>query len=142
MQVEKFQLGTFLKEARERQKLSTRELEKRAGEKGSDTLVTASQINRIENGKTNPSFSILQKVATALDLPLVIILDGSKAEIDAVTVISTSEVIEALPQVLNRADVVELLMYCQQLTDEQVTAILGVARAIRGFTQPTYVDKS
>ena len=140
--MEKFQLGTFLKEARERQKLSTRELEKRAGEKGSDTLVTASQINRIENGKTNPSFSILQKVATALDLPLVIILDGSKAEIDAVTVISTSEVIEALPQVLNRADVVELLMYCQQLTDEQVTAILGVARAIRGFTQPTYVDKS
>ena len=39
--MEKFQLGTFLKEARERQKLSTRELEKRAGEKGSDMLVTS-----------------------------------------------------------------------------------------------------
>ncbi|GAC1354357.1 MAG: hypothetical protein NVSMB38_32610 [Ktedonobacteraceae bacterium] len=140
--MEKFQLGTFLKEARERQKLSTRELEKRAREKGSDMLVTTSQINKIENGKTNPSFLILQKVAAALDLPLVIILDGSKADVDAVTIVSTSEVVEALPQVLNRADVVELLMYCLQLTDEQVAAILGVARSIRGFTQPTYDDKS
>ena len=140
--MEKFQLGTFLKEAREHQKLSTRELEKRASEKGSDMLVTTSQINKIENGRTNPSFLTLQKIASALDLPLVIILDGSKEDVDVVTVISTSEVSGALPQVLNRTDVVELLMYCQQLTDEQVTAILGVARAIRGFTQPTYDDKS
>jgi len=140
--VEKFQLGTFLKEAREHQKLSTRELEDRAREKGSDMLVTSSQVNKIENGKTSPTFLTLQKIASALDLPLIIILDGSKADVNAVTIVSTSEVVEALPQVLNRANVVELLMYCQQLTDEQVAAILEVARSIRSFTQPTYEDKS
>ncbi len=140
--MEKFQLGTFLKEAREHQKLSTRELEDRAREKGSDMLVTSSQVNKIENGKTSPTFLTLQKIASALDLPLIIILDGSKADVNAVTIVSTSEVVEALPQVLNRANVVELLMYCQQLTDEQVAAILEVARSIRSFTQPTYEDKS
>ena len=140
--MEKFQLGTFLKEARERQQLSTRELEDRAREKGSDMLVTTSQINKIENGRTNPTFFTLQKIASALDLPLIIILDGSKEDVDVVTVVSTSEVAETLPQVLARTEVIELLMYCLQLTDEQVAAILGVARSIRGFTKPVYDDKS
>ena len=140
--MEKFQLGTFLKEAREHQGLSTRELEDRAREKGSDMQVTISQVNKIENGKSSPTFLTLQKIASALDLPLVIIFDGSKEDVNVVSVVSTAEIAEALPQVLNRADVVELLMYCLQLTDEQVTAILGVARSIRGFTQPTYDNKS
>lgn len=138
--MEKFQLGTFLKEARERQNLSIRGLASLTRTKGSSMAVTSSQISKIENGKTSPSFLTLQKIASALDLPLVVILSGDKSNIDTVTMVSTSEVANALPQVLNRADVIELLIYCLQLTDEQVTAILGVAHSIRDFTQ--IVDNS
>jgi hypothetical protein len=33
---------------------------------------------------------------------------------------------------------VQLLLYCQQLNAEQVAAIVSVAQAIHGFTQPIY----
>jgi transcriptional regulator with XRE-family HTH domain len=134
VQVEKFQLGVFLKKTRENQRLSTRDLVKRVSK--SDVMVTASQINKIENGKANPGFQTLQKIAAALGLPLVIILDGSTANLDTVTIVSTPEVAERLPQALQRAELVQLLLYCQELNDEQVAAILGVAHSIRGFTQP------
>jgi transcriptional regulator with XRE-family HTH domain len=140
VQVEKFQLGIFLKKIRENQRLSTRDLVKRVSK--SDVMVTASQINKIENGKVNPSFQTLQKIAAALDLPLVIILDGSTMSPDTVTLVSTPEVAEKLPQALQRAELVQLLLYCQQLNDEQVSAILGVAHSIRGFTQPLRKDQT
>jgi transcriptional regulator with XRE-family HTH domain len=140
--VENFQLGVFLKRARESQNLSTRDLEKRVRESDRDRAVTASQINKIENGKTNPSFQTLQKIAAALDLPLVIILDGSSMEPDTVTIVSTPEVAQKLPQTLQRAELVELLLFCQQLNDEQISAILEVARSIRGFTQPLHENQT
>lgn len=142
MQVEKFRLGVFLKRARESQNLSTRDLEKRVKESERETSVTASQINKIENDKTNPSFQTLQKIAAALGLPLVIILDGSKMNPDTVTILSTPEVAQKLPQALQRADLVQLLLFCQQLNNEQVSAILGVARSIHGFTQPLHEDQT
>ena len=141
MSVENFQLGVFLKRARESQNLSTRDLEKRVRESDRESAVTASQINKIENGKTNPSFQTLQKIAAALDLPLVIILDGSSMDPDTVTIVSTPEVAQKLPQALQRAELVQLLLFCEQLNDEQVSAILEVARSIRGFTQPLHEDR-
>ena len=138
MQVEKFQLGVFLKRTRESQKLSTRDLERRVRESERESSVTASQINKIENDKTNPSLQTLQNIAAALDLPLVLILDGSAMNPDTVTIVSTSEVAQNLPQALQRAELLQLLLLCQELNEEQVAAILGVARSIRGFTQPLH----
>ena len=138
MQVEKFQLGVFLKRARESQNFSTRDLEKRVRESEHDSSVTASQINKIENGKTNPSLQTLQKIAAALDLPLIIVLDGSAMNPDTVTIVSTPEVAQKLPQTLQRTELIQLLLLCQELNEEQVSAILGVARSISGFTQPLH----
>ncbi|MBA2394161.1 MAG: helix-turn-helix transcriptional regulator [Ktedonobacteraceae bacterium] len=136
MQVENFRLGVFLKKIRESQRLSTRDLVKRVGR--SDVMVTASQVNKIENGKANPGFQTLQKIAAALDLPLVIILDGNTMKPDTVTIVSTPEVAQKLPQTLQREELVQLLLFCQELNREQVTAILEVARSIHGFTQPLH----
>jgi transcriptional regulator with XRE-family HTH domain len=138
VQVEKFQLGVFLKRARESQNFSTRDLEKRVRESEHDSSVTASQINKIENGKTNPSLQTLQKIAAALDLPLIIVLDGSAMNPDTVTIVSTPEVAQKLPQTLQRTELIQLLLLCQELNEEQVSAILGVARSISGFTQPLH----
>jgi hypothetical protein len=92
----------------------------------------------MEVAAAHPSFQTLQKIAEALGLPLVIILDGSKMNPDTVTIVSTSDVAEKLPQALQRAELVQLLLFCQQLNKEQVSAILGVARSICGFTQPLH----
>lgn len=135
MQVEKFQLGVYLKSVREGQNLSMRELERRAKKSSEGKSVTASQISNIENGKTDPGFETLQKFAELLDVPLVFILDGSGGKIDAVTVVSTDEVAQALLKALNREKLIQLLMFCRELTDEQIDAILGVARIIRNFTR-------
>jgi transcriptional regulator with XRE-family HTH domain len=121
---------------REAQHLSTRELAQRSRASGRNSAVTASQINNIENSKSKPEFQTLQKIAAALDLPLVIILDGGQTDPDTVTILSTDEVAQSLVVALHREDVVELLMYCLELTEEQRKAILGVARSIRGFTRP------
>ncbi len=135
MQVENFELGTFLKKERERQHLSSRDLAERTKKSESDKGVTASHINKIENARTYPTFQTLQKIVTALGLPLVIVLDDSKANPDAVTVVSTTEVAQPLPQALRRKELVELLLICQELTDEQIEAILGVARNMRSSTR-------
>lgn len=136
MQVEKFQLGDYLKGVRESQHLSTHEMERRAKEGKEGKSVTAGQISRIETGQTNnPGFKTIQKIAEVLNIPLVIILDGSSGKTDAVTVVSTDEVAQVLPEALNREKLVQLLMFCMELPDEQIDAILGVARAIRNFTR-------
>ncbi len=135
MQVENFELGTFLKKERERQHLSSRDLAKRTKKSENDKGVTASHINKIENGRAYPTFQTLQKIVAALGLPLVIVLDDSKASPDAVTIVSTPEVTQSLPQALRRKELVELLLICQELTDDQIEAILSVARNMRSSTR-------
>ena len=135
MQVENFELGTFLKKERERQHLSSRDLAERTKKSESDKGVAASHINKIENGRVYPTFQTLQKIVAALGLPLVIVLDGSKANPHAVTIVSTPEVAQSLPQALSHKELVELLLICQELTEEQIEAILGVARSMRSSTQ-------
>ena len=128
--MENFELGAFLKKERERQHLSSRDLAERTKKSESDKGVTASHINKIENGRAYPTFQTLQKIVAALGLPLVIVLDGSKANPEAVTIVSTPEVAQSLPQALSRKELVELLLIGQELTDEEIEAILGVARVM------------
>ena len=137
MQVENFRLGAYLRSVREGQNLSMRELARRAKESGEGKSVTASQISNIENGKSDPGFETLQIFAELLDIPLIFILDGSGEDIDAVTVVSTDEIAKALPKALNREKLIQLLTFCMDLTDEQIDAVLGVARVIRNFTRST-----
>jgi transcriptional regulator with XRE-family HTH domain len=134
--VANFDLGTYLKNARDRMRLSMQDLEERSKKGGSRTSVTASQVSRIETNQVHPRFQTLQTIAAALDLPLVIILDGGETEPKTVTILSTDEVAQSLVAVLHHEDVVELLIYCLELTEEQRKAILEVARSIRGFTRP------
>ncbi len=135
MQVENFQLGAFLKKEREKQHLSSRELARRTKRTESDKGVTASHINKIEKGHAHPTFQTLQRIAVALGLPLVIVLDGSKANPDTVAIVSTPEVAQSLPQALRHQELVQLLLVCQKLTDEQIKAVLGSARAMHSSDQ-------
>ena len=135
MQVENFELGAFLKKERERQHLSSRELAERTNENEGDKGVSASHINKIENGKAHPTFQTLQKIAAALRLPLVIVLDGSKANPDVVTVVSTPEVAQSFLQALVRKELVQLVLACQELTDQQLETVLDVARSMHGSTR-------
>jgi len=135
VQVENFELGAFLKKEREKQHLSSRDLAERTKKSESDKGVTASHINKIENGRAYPTFQTLQKIVAALGLPLVIVLDGSKANPVAVTIVSTLEVAQSLAQTLSHQELVELLLIGQELTDEQIEAILGVARSMGGSTR-------
>ena len=131
----KFQLGAYLREERENQNLGVRELARRAKNNSEGRSVSASQISNIETGKSDPGFETLQKYAEALDLPLVFILDGSKGNIDAITIASTNEIAQGLPETFHREKLIQLLIYCMELNDEQIDAILGVAQAIRNFTR-------
>jgi transcriptional regulator with XRE-family HTH domain len=132
--MENFELGAFLKKERERQNLSSRDLAERTSKSEHAKGVTASHINKIENGKARPTFQTLQKIVAALELPLVIILDGSKANPDAVTIVSTPEIAQFLPQALSRKEVVQLLLACQRLTDEQIESIINVAGNMHSST--------
>lgn len=134
--MEHLELGAFLKRERERQRLSSRELAERTSKGEGDKGVSASHINKIENGKAHPTFQTLQKIAAALGLPLVIVLDGSKANPDAVTIVSTPEVAQSLLQALAREELVQLVLACQGLTDKQLETVLNVA-TMSGSTQAT-----
>jgi transcriptional regulator with XRE-family HTH domain len=139
--VEKFQLGAYLRNVRTSQKLSTRDLEKRARESDESKLVTAGQISKIENEKTDPGFKTVQKIAELLDIPLVIILDGGQENIDKVTIVSSDEIAQGLPVALKRQELVQLLVLCIDLTDEEIDAILGVARVMRKSAKPANADE-
>ena len=135
MQVEKFRLGPYLRGVREGQNLTMREVAIRSKKSGEGKSVTASQISNIENEKSDPGFETLQKFVESLDIPLVFILDGSRENIDMVTIVSTNEVAQGLPEALHREKLIQLLLFCMELTDEQIDAILGVAQVIRNFTR-------
>jgi transcriptional regulator with XRE-family HTH domain len=136
MQVENFQLGAFLKEKRTSQHLSSRDLAKRTRRNDSDKEVAASHINKIERGHVHPTFQTLQKIAAALGLPLIIVLDGSQAFPDVVTVVSASDSSRSLARALNREKLMQLLLICQQFTDEQIEAVLTLVRSTSNTTQP------
>lgn len=140
--MERFQLGDFLKKVRKSQHLSTRALSERTKESESGIAVTVSQISKIENGKVHPTFQTLQKIAAALDLSLVIILDGSKAKPDSVAVVSTPEVIQSLPQAFNRQELMQLLLICRELTDEQIATVLQVAQTFSRSVRPAHETES
>ncbi len=135
--MENLELGAFLKRERERQHLSSRELAERTSKSEGEKGVSASHINKIENRKAHPTFQTLQKIAAALGLPLVIVLDGSKANPDVVTVVSTPEVAQSFLQALVRKELVQLVLACQELTDQQLETVLDVARSMHSSTQPT-----
>jgi transcriptional regulator with XRE-family HTH domain len=125
-------LGQYLKEMRESKGLSVAELAARTGERS----LTKGHISRIENDKGVPNFSTLQRLVTALDLPLILVLGGnSDASSSNTKNLAVLSDIENLT-VFERKELVELLVYCQDLTDEQLEALLSVARSIKGFTKP------
>lgn len=134
--MEDFEIGEFLKSVRQRQGLSTHDVEERSKKAGRGRSVSASQLSRIETGETpNPGFRILQNIAATLGIPLIIVLDGSTANIDRITILSSQNVSQSLYQALQRAELIELLIHCQGLTDEQVHAILNLARSMPGATE-------
>ncbi len=129
--MEKLPLGVYLKRVRDSRHLSTHDLEKRSKEIGEGKSVTAGQISRIETGKTDAGFKTIQKIVELLDVPIVFILGGGEGNIDTVTIVSTDEIAQTLPEALSREKLVELLALCVKFTDEQLDAILGVTRVIR-----------
>src|SRR5512146_3227109 len=66
-------IGQKIKERRIEQDLSLRDL-------GEMTGLTASFLSQIENGLTEPSISSLQKIATALKVPMFTFLNGWQTE--------------------------------------------------------------
>jgi transcriptional regulator with XRE-family HTH domain len=62
-------LGAKIREYRNIQKLSLREL-------GESTGLTAAFLSQVENDLTSPSISSLQKIAVALHVPMFAFLDG------------------------------------------------------------------
>lgn len=139
-QVEDFEIGPYLRSVREALRLTTRDVEDRSRRDGGKPSVTISQLSKIETGATpNPGFQTVQNIVAALDIPVVIVLDG-KANVDKVTILSSQEFSQSLLQALQHPELMELLLYCQELTDEQIQAILSIARSIRGFTRA--IDQS
>lgn len=63
-------IGTKIKERRVEQNLSLRDL-------GEKTGLTASFLSQIENDLTEPSINSLQKIATALKVPMFAFLNGN-----------------------------------------------------------------
>jgi len=129
--VENFELGAFLKKERERQHLSSRALAERTKKREGERGVSASHINKIENGRAHPTFQTLQRIVTALGLPLVIVLNGNKTSPETVSIVSTPEVAQSLPRALSQKGLVQLLLICQELTDVQIEAVLAMARSMR-----------
>ena len=129
--MENFELGAFLKKERERQHLSSRALAERTKKSEGERGVSASHINKIENGRAHPTFQTLQRIVTALDLPLVIVLNGSNTSLETVSIVSTPEVAQSLPPALSQRRLVELLLICQELTDVQIEAVLAMVRSMR-----------
>jgi transcriptional regulator with XRE-family HTH domain len=136
MQVEKLQLGAYLKGVRESLQLSMHELERRARASQGSKSITAGQLSRIENGKTDPGFTTLQKIAELLDLPLVLILDGSKGRTESATIVSTDRFARVLPEALQREKLLQLLVCCMEFSDEHLHAMLEVAHVLQHVSRP------
>ena len=92
--------------------------------------LTYSHISKIENGEASPTLRTLQKIAAALELPLVVVFDGKQVNTESVTIVSTPEFSETLLSVLHRKEVVQLLISCHQLTAEQIDLLLRMAASL------------
>jgi transcriptional regulator with XRE-family HTH domain len=136
--VDREELGKFLKKMREMKGLSLRSLEHLSKEKSGhdDKPLTYSHISRVEKGEVNPNIRTLQKFAEALNIPLVVILEGSKVQADTATIVSTTEFSIELIKALHRRELAQLLVFCQNLTDEQISTVLDIARSISNAKQP------
>jgi len=106
-----------------------RDLEKLSKEKGNKGL-TYSHLSKIENGDSGVTLDTLQKIAAALDLPFIVLLDGSNAPPDTVTVLSTDEISSDLIRTIHREEILRLLLVCQNLTEEQISSLCGVAESM------------
>lgn len=125
-------MGKFLREKRESQKLSLRQLEKlsKKMQTEGETGLTYSHISKIENGEVSPSIQTLQKIAAVLELPLIVVLDGKLSQPTEVTVVSTSEFSQLLSSVLSREEMVQLMMICQDLPTDQLKVVLDLAKSL------------
>ncbi len=72
-------LGGILREARKARKLTLRELAEEVG-------VTTGYLSHIENGRFEPSISVLRKLTEFLEIPANIALDMKKRKVKAVVV--------------------------------------------------------
>jgi transcriptional regulator with XRE-family HTH domain len=133
--VEPDKLGSFLKKMRESRRLSLRDLEKLSKDKGNRGL-TYSHISKIENGDSGVKLDTLQKIAAALNLPFIVLLDGGNASLDTVTVLSTDEIASQLIRTIHREEIVRLLLTCQNLTEDQIRSLCSVAESMTAPGQP------
>jgi transcriptional regulator with XRE-family HTH domain len=133
--VETDKLGSFLRKMRKERRLSLRDLEKLSKEKGNSGL-NYSHISKIENGDSGVRLDTLQKIAAALDLPFIVLLDGGNASPDTVTVLTTEEISSDLIRTIHREEIIRLLLVCQNLTEDQINSLRGVAESMALPGQP------
>jgi transcriptional regulator with XRE-family HTH domain len=133
MQVERFNLGNYLRKVRESRGLSLRDLASlsREKEQNSGTPLTHSHISKIEAGEVSPNVRTLQKFAEALNLPMVIVLEGSHTELDTVVVVSSSDVSQGVVSALGHEALMQVLLLCQSLTEEQILSLFNFLRAMK-----------
>lgn len=133
MQVERFNLGNYLRKVRESRGLSLRDLASLSREKepNSGPPLTHSHISKIEAGEVSPSVRTLQKFAEALNLSLVIVLEGSHTELDTVVVVSSSDVSQGVVSALGNEALMQVLLLCQSLTEEQILSLFNFLRAMK-----------
>lgn len=138
MQVETEKLGKFLRSMREIRGLSLRGLARLSRTKGNkgERPLTYSHISKIENGEVSPNMRTLQKFSEALDIPLVVIIEGSKMDPNTVTIVSTSEFSQNLIKALYRRDLAQLLVLCQNLTEGQIAEVLSTVHSISNTKSP------
>ena len=106
-----------------------RDLEKLSKEKGNRGL-TYSHISKIENGDSGVKLDTLQKIAAALNLPFIVLLDGGNTSPDTVTVLSTDEISSDLIRTIHREEIIRLLLVCQNLTEDQINSLCGVVESM------------
>lgn len=138
MQVPTEELGKFLRSVREKRGLSLRGLARlsQMKESKSERALTYSHISKIEKGGANPNIRTLQKFSEALDIPLVVIIEGSNMNPDTVTIVSTSEFSQKLIKALYRRDLTQLLVLCQDLTEEQIAEVMTTVHSMSESKPP------
>lgn len=131
-QVDRNDLGNYLREKRVSRGISLRQLANLSKEQlmTDEKALTHSHISKIETGEAVPSLRTLQKIANALELPLVIVLDRGHSDVNSVSVLSTPEFSQELLAAFHREDVVRLIQLCQQLNADQIKMLLDLAASL------------
>ncbi len=79
--------------------MTKQELSKRSG-------VSISFLSDLTTGKANPSLKVLDSVATALELPLPLLLESTDADRETLEQLAGSKVLNSLPEGYERVSVV------------------------------------